>query len=62
VHYQNSPGVPAIVNGKVVFAGADYHPAPLSPAKDTGNVSIAPAANIDGALWPQEKACDIGPY
>ena len=61
VNYQNSPRVPTIANGKVVFADADYHPTPASPAKDTGNVSVAPATNIDGVLWPQEKA-DIGPY
>jgi hypothetical protein len=62
VNYQNSPGVPAIANGKVVFARADYHPTPASPAKDTGNVAVTAATTIDGALRPQEKACDIGPY
>jgi hypothetical protein len=60
VNYQNSPGVPTIANGKVVFARADYHPTPVSPAKNMGDVSVAPATNIDGAL--REKPCDIGPY
>jgi Right handed beta helix region len=60
VNYQNSPGVPTIADGKVVFPGADYHPTSTSPAKDAGDVSVAPVTNINGALWPQDA--DIGPY
>ena len=56
MNYQNSPETPTIVNGKIVFPGADYHPTPGSPAIDTGNAAVAPPTNIDGPLQ------DIGPY
>jgi len=63
VNYQNSPGVPTIVNGRIVFAGADYHPKPNSPAKNACDVKIAPPTDINGILRvAQNKSCDIGPY
>jgi len=60
VNYQNSPGVPTIASGEIVFPGADYHPAPVSPANNAGEAPLAPATNIDGAS--RGKTCDIGPY
>jgi hypothetical protein len=61
-NYRNSPAVPTISNGKVVFSGADYHPTPISPAKNGGDCMSTPPTDIDGAARPQGEACDIGPY
>ena len=61
-NYRNSPAVPTISNGKIVFSGADYHPTPVSPAKNAGDCTITPSTDIDGAARLQGEACDIGPY
>lgn len=61
-NYRNSPAVPAISYGKVVFSGADYHPTPISPAKNGGDCMSTPRTDTDGAARPQGEACDIGPY
>jgi Right handed beta helix region len=60
-NYQDSPAVPTISHGKIVFSGADYHPTPISPAKNVGDCTSTPATDIDGAARSQGDACDIGP-
>ena len=61
-NYQNSPAVPTISNGKIMFSGADYHPTPISPAKNAGDCGSIPLTDIDGAARTQREACGIGPY
>jgi hypothetical protein len=61
-NYQNSPAAPTISDGKIVFSGADYHPTPISPAKNAGDCKVTPPTDIDGAERPEGEACDIGPY
>ena len=61
VNYQNNPGIPMIVNGKIVFPGADYHAIPGSPAKNKADIAVVPTIDIDRAQRPHDKA-DIGPY
>jgi len=61
-NYKNSPAVPTISDGKIVFPGADYHPTPVSPARNAGNCTNTPNTDIDGAARTEGETCDIGPY